>query len=200
MAAELPAAVTIAAYKKETAFDIQDTYISSHFRVYTNPDVAGVEMGGSLKNIVAIAGGIAQGLGYGDNTKAAIITRGLHEMIKMASKLGADPRTLYGLSGLGDLVVTCGSRHSRNHQAGLLIGQGKTPEEALKKTGMVVEGYYTAKVVYELSRSMNIEMPLAKACYYILYEKRSPAEEVELLMTRRKKHEIEEVAENLSAW
>ncbi|HNX28632.1 MAG TPA: NAD(P)H-dependent glycerol-3-phosphate dehydrogenase [Syntrophomonadaceae bacterium] len=200
VAVELPTAVTVAAYKKETAFDIQDTYISSHFRVYTNPDVAGVELGGALKNIVAIAAGIAQGLGYGDNTKAAIITRGLNEMIRMAGKMGTDPRTLYGLSGLGDLVVTCGSRHSRNHQAGFLIGQGQTPQAALEKTGMVVEGFHTTKVVYELARAMNIEMPIVKACYYILYEDRPPAEEVELLMTRRKKHEIEEAVEDSLNW
>ncbi len=200
VAAELPTAVTVSAFKKETAFDIQDAYISSHFRVYTNPDVAGVEMGGALKNIVAIASGIARGLGYGDNTTAAIITRGLNEMIRFGAKLGADPRTLYGLSGLGDLVVTCGSRHSRNHQAGFLIGQGKTPQTALEKTGMVVEGFYTTQVVYELARTLNVEMPIVRACYYILYGNHPPADEVELLMTRRKKHEIEEVVDNVNGW
>ncbi|NLB53652.1 MAG: NAD(P)H-dependent glycerol-3-phosphate dehydrogenase [Syntrophomonadaceae bacterium] len=200
VAVELPTAVTVAAYKREIAFDIQDTYMSSNFRVYTNPDVAGVELGGSLKNIVALSTGIAMGLGYGDNTQATIITRGLNEMIKIAGKMGADPRTLYGLSGLGDLVVTCGSKHSRNRQAGMLIGQGKTPEEALEETGMIVEGYYTTKVVHELARSLNVEMPIVKSCYYVLYEGRPPEEEVELLMTRRKKHEIEEIVENLQGW
>ncbi len=200
VALELPSAVTVAAYKKETAFDIQDTYMSPNFRVYTNPDVAGVELGGALKNIVAIATGIAQGLGYGDNTLAAIVTRGLNEMVKMAGKMGADPRTLYGLSGLGDLIVTCGSRHSRNRQAGHLIGRGRSPEAALEETGMVVEGYYTAKVVHKLAKSINVEMPIVKACYYVLYEGRPPKEEVELLMTRRKKHELEEIVENIQGW
>lgn len=200
VAAELPTAVTVAAYKKQTAFDIQDIYMSPYFRVYTNPDVAGVELGGALKNVVALSTGIAQGLGYGDNTLAAIITRGLNEMVKMAGKMGGDSRTLYGLSGLGDLVVTCSSRHSRNRQAGLLIGMGRTPEAALEETGMVVEGFYTTKVVYQLAKNLNLEMPIVKACYYVLYEGRSPKEEVELLMTRRKKHEVEEIVENLHGW
>lgn len=200
VAVELPTAVTVAAYKKETAFDIQDTYMSPNFRVYTNPDVAGVELGGALKNVVALSTGIAQGLGFGDNTLAAIITRGLNEMVSMAGKMGADPRTLYGLSGLGDLVVTCGSKHSRNRQAGQLIGMGRTPEAALEETGMVVEGYYTTKVVHELAKCLNVEMPIVKACYYVLYEGRPPREEVELLMTRRKKHEIEDIVEDLQGW
>lgn len=194
VAAELPTAVTVAAFKKETAVDIQDTYMSPNFRVYTNPDVAGVELGGSLKNIVALSTGIALGLGFGDNTQAAIITRGLNEMVKMAGKMGADPRTLYGLSGLGDLVVTCGSIHSRNRRAGLLIGQGKKPEKVLEEIDMVVEGYYTARVVHELAKDFNVEMPIVKSCFYVLYEGRPPQEEVELLMTRRKKHEIEEIS------
>lgn len=200
VAFELPTAVTVAAFKKETAFDIQESYITPNFRVYTNPDVAGVELGGALKNIVAIAAGIARGLGYGDNTTAAIITRGLNEMIKMAGKLGTDPRTLYGLSGLGDLVVTCGSKLSRNNQTGYLIGQGLSPRDAVEKTGMVVEGFYTTKAVNDMARKMNIEMPIVRACYYVLYENRPPAEEVELLMTRRKKHEIEEVVDDSYNW
>ena len=190
---QLPTAVTVAAYEQETAFYFQDIFMANYFRVYTNPDVAGVELGGALKNIIALATGITYGLGYGDNTAAALLTRGLAEMIRMGVALGGDSRTFSGLSGIGDLVVTCGSQHSRNRRAGQLIGQGKNLDETLQTIGMVVEGVYTTRVVHQLAIDMKIDMPITRACYQVLYEDRDPFEVVEDLMQRRKKHEVEEI-------
>jgi glycerol-3-phosphate dehydrogenase (NAD(P)+) len=189
----LPTAVTVAAYDQDTAFYIQDIFMDNYFRVYTNPDIAGVELGGALKNIIALATGITYGLGFGDNTAAALMTRGLAEMIRMGAAMGGDPRTFSGLSGIGDLVVTCGSQHSRNRRAGQLIGQGKKLEETLKTIGMVVEGVHTTRSVHQLAMEMNIDMPITKACYRILYEGEEPRAAVEKLMKRRRKHEVEEV-------
>lgn len=200
VAREVPTVVTAAAYHKETAFFVQDSYMSPVFRVYTNPDIAGVELGGALKNIVAVATGIAHGLGYGDNTKAALITRGLTEITRMGEVMGGDARTFTGLSGMGDLVVTCGSQYSRNRRAGELIGRGYTLEETLDKVGMVVEGAHTVKVVNKLAEEFKIEMPISRACYNILYEHRDAREEVHELMMRRKKHEIEEIVKNTKEW
>lgn len=189
----LPTAVTVAAYDQDTAFYIQDIFMDNYFRVYTNPDIAGVELGGALKNIIALATGITYGLGFGDNTAAALMTRGLAEMIRMGAAMGGDPRTFSGLSGIGDLVVTCGSQHSRNRRAGQLIGQGKKLEETLETIGMVVEGVHTTRSVHQLAMEMNIDMPITKACYRILYEGEEPRAAVEKLMKRRRKHEVEEV-------
>lgn len=189
----LPTAVTVAAYNQDTAFYIQDIFMDQYFRVYTNPDVAGVELGGALKNIIALATGITYGLGYGDNTAAALLTRGLAEMIRMGAAMGGDPRTFSGLSGIGDLVVTCGSQHSRNRRAGQLLGQGKNLQETLAAIGMVVEGVHTTRIVHQLAIEMNIDMPITKACYRILYEGEDPREEVDNLMQRRRKHEVEEI-------
>ncbi len=200
VARDLPAAVTLAAYRKDTAVSIQEYFMSELFRVYTNPDMSGVELGGALKNIIALATGIAYGLGYGDNTAAALMTRGLTEMIRMGEAMGGEPRTFAGLSGIGDLVVTCGSRHSRNRRAGEMIGQGQSLPETLAAVGMVVEGVYTTQVVYRLAREKGIEMPITTACYNILYEGKDIRSEVTGLMTRQKKHEIEEIALNLSDW
>lgn len=194
---QLPTAVTVAAYNQETAFFIQDIFMANYFRVYTNPDVAGVEFGGALKNIIALATGITYGLGYGDNTAAALLTRGLTEMIRMGVAMGGDPRTFSGLSGIGDLVVTCGSHHSRNRRAGELIGQGKNLEETLQTIGMAVEGAHTTRVVHQLAIDMEIEMPITRACYQILYEGKDPREEVEDLMQRRKKREVEEIDDHI---
>lgn len=190
---QLPTAVTVAAYNQDTAFYIQDIFMDHYFRVYTNPDVAGVELGGALKNIIALATGITYGLGYGDNTAAALLTRGLAEMIRMGAAMGGDPRTFSGLSGIGDLVVTCASQHSRNRRAGQLIGQGKNLQETLEIIGMVVEGAHTTRSVHQLANEMNIDMPITKACYRILYESQDPREEVEQLMKRQRKHEVEEI-------
>ncbi|HWQ74346.1 MAG TPA: NAD(P)H-dependent glycerol-3-phosphate dehydrogenase [Syntrophomonas sp.] len=190
----LPTAVTVASCNQDTAFYIQDIFMDSNFRVYTNPDIAGVELGGALKNVIALATGVAYGLGYGDNTAAALLTRGLAEIIRMGAVMGGDPRTFSGLSGLGDLVVTCGSQHSRNRRAGQLIGQGKSLEETLETVGMVVEGVHTTRIAHRLATEMNIEMPLTRACYRILYEDQEPRREVEELMQRRRKHEVEEMS------
>ncbi len=193
VAREIPTAVTVAASCNDTAFLVQDYFMSPAFRVYTNPDVAGVELGGALKNIIALAAGVAYGLGYGDNTMAALMTRGLTEIIRMGAAMGGDPRTFSGLSGMGDLVVTCGSRHSRNRRAGEFIGQGLSLEETLLRIGMVVEGAHTCRVVHKIALEMGIDMPITKACYQVLYENRDPREMVLNLMERQKKHEIEEI-------
>lgn len=200
VARKIPTVVTVAAFNRETAFCVQDAFMTSYFRVYTNPDVAGVELGGALKNIIALATGIVQGLGYGDNTKAALITRGLTEMTRMGSALGGDARTFSGLSGIGDLIVTCGSRYSRNLRAGELIARGYSIQETLDQIGMVVEGVYTTRIVYRLASAMNIEMPITSACYNVLYEGRSPEEELDNIMNRQKKHEIEEIVNDIEGW
>ena len=197
---QIPTAVTVAAYNKETAYYIQDTFMSPSFRVYTNPDVAGVELGGALKNIIALATGMIYGLGYGDNTAAALLTRGLTEMIRMGVAMGGDVRTFSGLSGIGDLVVTCGSQHSRNRRAGELIGQGYSLEQALQKIGMVVEGVHAIRIVHQLATEMSIDMPITKTCYQVLYEGQNLRAGVEELMQRSKKHEMEEIASPNIDW
>lgn len=196
----LPTAVTVAAFNKETAYTVQDAFMSPVFRVYTNPDVPGVELGGALKNIIALSTGIARGLGYGDNTAAALITRGLIEITRMGEALGGDHRTFSGLSGIGDLVVTCGSVLSRNFRAGQLLGQGRCLDDTLKKIGMVVEGVNTTRAVHKLSSQMGIEMPITDACYEILYNGKDPREEVDYLMKRQKKHEMEEIVRDIKGW
>lgn len=200
VARNLPTAVTVAASRRNTAFYVQDAFMGPDFRVYTNPDVAGVELGGALKNIIALGTGIARGLGYGDNTTAALLTRGLTEIVRMGEALGGNPLTFAGLSGIGDLVVTCGSRFSRNFRAGFLIGQGKSLEEAMDEIGMVVEGAHTTRVVNKLAAEMKIDMPITSACYNVLYRKKPPREEVGVLMRRQKKNEIEEIVKDLKEW
>jgi len=195
VARKVPTAVTAASINLETAHRVQDLYMASWFRVYTNPDIAGVELGGSLKNIIAIAAGIIHGLGYGDNAQAALITRGLTEMTRLGLAMGGDFRTFAGLSGLGDLVVTCGSIHSRNRRIGKMIGQGLTMEKALDQIGMVVEGVYTSKIAHKLAESFKVDMPIAAACYRILHEQADPGDEVDRLMKRGKKHEIEDIVQ-----
>jgi glycerol-3-phosphate dehydrogenase (NAD(P)+) len=197
---EVPTVVTVAAYNSETAFKVQDVFMSPVFRVYTNPDVAGVELGGALKNIVALATGISDGLGFGDNTRAALMTRGLTEITRMGVAMGGDYRTFSGLSGMGDLVVTCGSGHSRNRLAGELLGQGYSLDETLEKVGMVVEGVNTVRVVNDIADQIGVEMPISEACYRILYEGQSPQEALDMLMRRRRKHELEEIAVNIKGW
>jgi glycerol-3-phosphate dehydrogenase (NAD(P)+) len=192
---KVPTAATAASVNLQTAHRVQDLYMAPWFRVYTNPDVAGVELGGSLKNIIAIAAGMIYGLGYGDNAQAALITRGLTEITRLGLAMGGNYRTFSGLSGMGDLIVTCGSRHSRNRRAGEMIGQGMTLEETLEKVGMVVEGAYTAKIAYKLAESFQVDMPISKACYRILHEKHDPRDEVFRLMMRGKKHEIEDMVQ-----
>ena len=163
--------------------------MSPVFRVYTTPDMLGVELGGSLKNVIALAAGIADGLGYGDNTKAALITRGIAEIARLGEKMGAKRETFYGLSGMGDLIVTCASIHSRNRKAGYLIGQGKTMEEAMKEVKMVVEGVYSARAARELAEKYEVEMPVVTEVNHVLFEGKSAAEAVMDLMLRDKKVE-----------
>ncbi|NLB89255.1 MAG: NAD(P)H-dependent glycerol-3-phosphate dehydrogenase [Syntrophomonadaceae bacterium] len=196
----VPTAVTVGAYEKDVAFLVQDIFMGNNFRVYTNPDVAGVELGGALKNIIALATGIVHGLGYGDNTKAALITRGLTEMTRMGEAMGGDARTFSGLSGMGDLVVTCNSTLSRNRRAGEMLGKGYSLAETLDKIGMVVEGVHTTRIVHNLARKLNVDMPITKACYNVLYNGSSPRDELAETMQRGKKHEIEEIANTIKGW
>ncbi|ADI02234.1 MAG TPA: NAD(P)H-dependent glycerol-3-phosphate dehydrogenase [Syntrophothermus lipocalidus] len=196
----MPTAVVSASYYKRTAFLVQEVFMTSNFRVYTNPDVAGVELGGALKNIIALGSGITEGLGFGDNPKAALLTRGLSEMARMGVAMGARSQTFAGLSGIGDLVVTCNSLHSRNRRAGMLIGQGKTLKEALDEVGMVVEGVTTARAAYELARRIKVTMPITRATYQVLFRNKDPLEAVSDLMRRKKKHEIEEIVKMTEGW
>lgn len=187
---EIPTAVVAASTHLPTAQLVQDVFMSRTFRVYTSQDVIGVEMGGSLKNIIALATGISEGLGFGDNTKAALLTRGLVEIIRMGVQIGAEAKTFAGLSGIGDLVVTCSSRHSRNGRAGVLIGQGCTREQAVEQVGMVVEGIMTTKAAYEMSHELGVEMPITNTVYGVLYANQPAGPAVWKLMERDKKDEI----------
>ena len=168
---------------------VQDTFMSDKMRIYTSRDVKGVELGGALKNIIAFCAGVAAGIGLGDNTFAALITRGLAELSRLGVELGGQKETLYGLSGLGDLIVTCLSEHSRNRKAGKLIGQGKTLEETKKEVGMVIESIDNIDVAYQLGKINNIEMPIVNAVYEVLYNKLDPQEAVNMLMNRARKNE-----------
>ena len=186
---KIPTLITIAAYNPETARIIQEPFMTPEFRAYTNPDIVGVELGGTLKNIVALAAGMLAGLGYGDNAQAALITRGLAEMMRMGKVLGGSPHTFSGLSGLGDLVVTCSSKFSRNRQAGYLLAQNKKLDEVLQEVGMVVEGVNATRIVYQLSQKYQVEMPICEACHRVLEEEANPQEEVFRLMQRERKDE-----------
>ena len=185
----MPTAITVACENKEVAEIIQDTFMSSYFRVYTNEDVIGAELGGALKNIIALGAGISDGVGYGDNAKAALMNRGIVEIARLGMAMGADVHTFYGLSGIGDLIATCTSRHSRNRNAGFLIGQGFSKDEAVKKVGMVVEGITTTYATYELAKKLNVEMPIVVAMYDILENNADVKETVNKLMLRDKKEE-----------
>ncbi|WP_458412681.1 NAD(P)H-dependent glycerol-3-phosphate dehydrogenase [Schinkia sp. CFF1] len=188
-----PTTVTASSANLEAAEKIQDLFINQNFRVYTNPDIVGVEIGGALKNIIALGAGISDGLGYGDNAKAALITRGLAEISRLGVKLGAKPLTFAGLTGIGDLVVTCTSVHSRNWRAGNLLGKGHNLDEVLENMGMVVEGVRTTKAAYQLAQRENTEMPITNAIYDILFNNRPPKDAVEGLMGRCKTQELEDL-------
>ena len=190
-----PTASVVAAKSATVAEAIQEAYMLPYFRVYTNPDIIGVELGGALKNIIALSAGIVEGLGFGDNTKAALMTRGLAEITRLGVALGANRRTFAGLAGIGDLMVTCTSRHSRNKRAGILLGQGKSADEIQRQTNMVVEGFRATAAAYELARRHNIEMPITEQAWQVIYQGKPPREAVLELMTRTKTHEVEEVAE-----
>lgn len=185
----MPTAITIACENKDVAEKIQDIFMSEYFRVYTNDDVIGAELGGALKNIIALGAGISDGVGYGDNAKAALMNRGIVEIARLGIAMGADVHTFYGLSGIGDLIVTCTSKHSRNWNAGYLIGQGLTKDEAIKKIGMVVEGIPTTYAAYALSKKLNVDMPIVDAMYDVLENNTDVKETVNKLMLRDKKEE-----------
>lgn len=186
----IPTVLVMASKDKEVRELVQDAFMCSHMRVYTSEDIKGVELGGALKNIIAFCAGVAAGVGFGDNTFAALITRGLGEISRLGVALGGQKDTFFGLSGLGDLIVTCLSEHSRNRRAGKLIGQGKTLEEAKKEVGMVIESIDNIDVAYALSQKYNIEVPIINTAYDVIYKKLDAKEAVEKLMTREKKMEM----------
>lgn len=186
----IPTVLVIASKHKEILEMIQDTFMCSEMRIYTSSDIKGVELGGALKNIIAFCAGVAAGIGLGDNTFAALITRGLSELTRLGVSLGGKKETFYGLSGLGDLIVTCLSEHSRNRKAGKLIGQGKTLEETKKEVGMVIESIDNIEVAYELGKKNNVYMPIVETVYDVLYKNLDPKKAVENLMTRDKKSEV----------
>jgi glycerol-3-phosphate dehydrogenase (NAD(P)+) len=188
-----PTTVTVSSDDMNAAEGIQDLFINHNFRVYTNPDVIGVEIGGALKNIIALAAGITDGLGYGDNAKAALITRGLAEIARLGTKMGANPLTFSGLAGIGDLIVTCTSVHSRNWRAGNLLGKGNNLEEVLDNMGMVVEGVRTTKAAYQLAQKYNVSMPITYALYDVLFNGKNAKDAVDVLMARGKTHEMEDL-------
>lgn len=185
----IPTVLVVASQQEEILKMIQDTFMCDKMRIYTSKDVKGVELGGALKNIIAFCAGVAAGIGLGDNTFAALITRGLNELARLGVQLGGKQETFYGLSGLGDLIVTCLSEHSRNRRAGKLIGQGKTLEEAKKEIGMVIESIDNIEVAYQLCKIHNIDMPIVETVYQVIYENLNPQEAVNKLMTRDKKYE-----------
>jgi len=189
VARDIPTTVTAASKDMEAARKIQNIFSNNTFRVYTNDDLIGVEIGGAFKNIIALAAGISDGIGYGDNTKAALMTRGMSEIIRVGTKLSGKAETFYGLTGMGDLIVTCTSMHSRNRKAGILIGSGKTLEEATAEVGMVVEGIEAVKAFYELKSKINVDMPITTALYEVLFDGKNPKESVIELMGRRYKEE-----------
>ena len=186
----LPTLCVAGSHKKKIAEYIQSTFISPVFRVYTSPDVLGIETGAALKNVVALAAGIADGLGYGDNAKAALITRGMAEIARLGVAMGGKYQTYTGLSGIGDLIVTCASKHSRNRKAGYLIGQGRTMQQAMDEVQMIVEGVYSAKAGLTLSKKFGIETPIIQAVNQVLFENKNPKQAVDELMQRMKKDEL----------
>jgi len=186
----VPTTIVVGAKKKSTAEYIRSLFMNEVFRVYISPDVLGIELGGSLKNVVALAAGIADGLGYGDNTKAALITRGITEIGRLGMAMGGRYETFSGLTGIGDLIVTCASMHSRNRRAGILIGQGKSMEEAMAEVKMVVEGVYSAKAAMQLAKKYNVQLPIIEQVNLVLFEGKPAAEAVKDLMLRDKKIEV----------
>ena len=185
----IPTALVIASKDDKLLEDVRETFMNDALRIYKSYDIKGAELGGALKNIIAFCAGVITGLNLGDNTFAALLTRGLSEMAKLTMKMGGDTATIYGLTGLGDLIVTCMSNHSRNRRAGIMIGQGKTIEEAKQEIGMVIESIDNIKIAYELSKKYNVEMPIVNAVYNVLFEKLDPKEAVNRLMTRGAKFE-----------
>ena len=188
----IPTGLVVACEDRQLAERIQDAFASVRLRVYSSPDVVGAELGGALKNVIALCAGIGDGMGYGDNARALLMTRGLTEMARLGMAMGSRPETFAGLTGVGDLIVTCCSHHSRNHSAGVLIGQGKTPEQAMAEVGAVVEGYYCARSALELARRAGVEMPIAEQAYEVLYHGKSAQKAIKGLMLWNKTVEIED--------
>lgn len=186
----LPTTVAVASKDKELAEYIQDVFMTDRFRVYTNEDVCGVELGGSLKNIIALGAGVSDGIGFGDNAKAALMTRGITEMERLGVKMGAKLETFAGLTGVGDLIVTCTSMHSRNRRCGIMIGEGVRPSEAVERVGMVVEGITTAEAAYALAQKLGVEMPITECIYRCIKEEINAREAVDMLMGRERKNEM----------
>lgn len=187
----IPTGVVAACANQQVAERVQTAFMCERLRVYTCPDVVGVELGAAHKNVIALCAGVCDGIGYGDNTKALLMTRGLAEVARLGIALGAKRETFAGLAGVGDLIVTCTSMHSRNRRAGILIGQGRGVQEAMREVGAVVEGYYAAKAAHMLAKRQGVEMPITEAAYRVLYENRDPREEINQLMLRQKTCEVE---------
>ena len=192
VARKVPTGVVSACPDRAAAEKIQDLFLNERFRVYSSSDIVGVELGAALKNVMALCSGVITGMGYGDNTKAMLMTRGLTEVARLCVALGGRKDTMAGLAGMGDLIVTCTSLNSRNYRAGILIGQGTPVQEAIESIGAVVEGYYAVDSACELAAAVGVEMPIAQAAYQVLYQGRPPQEVVTELMHRKKSHEVEE--------
>ena len=188
---DVPTGLLAACQNLELAEKVQDAFMADTLRVYTSPDPVGAELGAALKNVIALCAGITDGLGFGDNTKAMLMTRGLAETARLGVAMGARRETFAGLAGVGDLIVTCTSMHSRNRRAGILIGQGKDVQEAMKEVGAVVEGYYAAKSAYELGQAVGVDMPITESAYKVLYENVNVKDAVSDLLHRSKKSEAE---------
>ena len=188
----IPTGCVVACEDREIAERVQDAFMSERFRVYSSPDVTGVELGGALKNVIALCAGICDGMGYGDNTRALLMTRGLTELARLGMAMGSRQETFAGLTGIGDLIVTCCSMHSRNHRAGILIGQGMAVDAAMQEVGAVVEGYYAARSARELAMRMGVEMPITEQAYAVLYCGKSARQAIGDLMCRHKAGEIED--------
>ncbi len=186
----MPTTVAVASKNMEYAEYIQEEFMTDRFRIYTNQDMIGLELGGALKNIIALGAGISDGMGYGDNAKAAMMTRGMVEIARLGVELGADIHTFSGLAGVGDLIVTCTSMHSRNRRCGIMIGEGMRPKEATEKVGMVVEGMYTTEAAYELAKKVGVEMPITESIYAVINDKIDAKTAVNNLMSREKKSEM----------
>lgn len=192
VALQIPTGCLAACADKTFAELVQDAFMSDSFRIYTSPDVIGAELGGAVKNVIALCAGTIDGLGYGDNTLAMLMTRGLTEIARLGISLGAKRDTFAGLAGIGDLIVTCTSKHSRNRRTGVLIGQGMSPREALSAVGAAVEGYYAARSVYDLAKKAGVEMPIVEAAYKVLYQDVSASEAVAVLLHRQRRAESED--------
>lgn len=190
VARQLPTTVAVASKDHDLAVEIQELFFTERFRVYSNEDIAGVELGGALKNIIALGAGISDGLGFGDNAKAAMMTRGITEMTRLGLTMGAEMKTFSGLTGIGDLIVTCTSMHSRNRRCGIFIGEGVAPDEAIQRIGMVVEGISTAEAAYALAQQYGIEMPITESIYKVIHGDMDARSAVSYLMGREMKNEM----------